>query len=305
MEVKTVKGVKSIWWWVKDEEVCLRGVWLSARHCDLKYLMRTTCKREDCPICGSEKSVAHFRRWLRGIPFIKEMIESGYVGYLVVTCPEEKRLKWGDKKELRKVARYIIRLLQRKVGSEIKGVYRWHFAGNKGRKWYPHLNVLFTFGYIGDEMLNELKRLIERRLGVRVVYYRYTKKISKVRHWWLYISRPTFLLQDEVEYEKVKNMKNVIWFGKFKEKEKEYDKMTGEEFLERVYKMFLDGYFGEERKEAVKLMARFIILKGRCIRCGEKLKWERLRVNKNEIDNTNNDWKELGWGFYVRKDGLG
>jgi len=285
------------WVWGKiSKEECGKGIWLEAKCCGVEYRFKTVCNREDCPVCGQEKSWAHFRRFIRGVGFIFEMLKWGSVGYMVVTCPEEKRYEWSSKEVLGGIARYLKRLLKRELLG-LMGVMRWHFAGDKGKKWYPHLNILFVGGYIDGEVLKRIKELIERRLGVKVVNYHYARSVMKVLHWWRYISRPTFLLQNEIPYENIKGMKNVIWFG-FEKIKRKYERMSGEEFLELAYRLFKEGYF-----EDVKVMARFIVAHSRCILCGEKLKWSK--VKESEINNTNNDWKILGWGFYVRKEGLG
>ena len=177
-KLKTEKRKK--WEW-REEGFCPRGRWFWAEHCDIEYRFRTVCGREDCPICGRPHSWAHKRRYKRGLKHIWEMIKSGYVGYLVVTCPEEQRMEWVKKEELRKKTKYIKRMLQREFGKEIKGVMGWHWAGDRGGKWYPHLNVLFTMGYITK--LERIKELIEKRLKIRVVYYQYSNKMGKVFFW--------------------------------------------------------------------------------------------------------------------------
>ena len=292
-----IKREKWIWGNV-EEGICQKGIWLWSEHCGVRYRFRTVCEREDCWVCGKEKSWAHYRRYTRGLKYIKEMVENGFVGYFVITCPDEERLEWASQERLREITRYVKRLLKRELG-KVKGVMRWHWAGEKNKKWYPHLNILINFGYIEKEELERIKKLIEEKIKVKVVYYHYAKNINKVLHWWRYIARPTFLLQSEVSYEVVKNMKNVIWFG-FGKRQEEYEKMTGEEFLEMAYKMFKEGYF-----QNIKELARFIVTHNRCIFCGEKLKWKKISIKniKNvKIGNENNDWKSIGWGIFLKKE---
>jgi len=282
-------------WKAYNNEICPRGRWGGYNHCEVKHRYRTVCGRGDCPICGKENSFAHHRRYQRGRMKIKEMLEEGYVGYMVITCNENERKKWDNKKELNRIGKYVIRMLKRELGKNLRGVAVWHYSGEKSHKWYPHLNVLFNRGYIEEEKLKEIKEKIYKKIGVKVVNYRYSRNIKRViNHWWKYITRPTFLLQNEVEYEKIKGMKNIKWFGKFK-KEKEYERMSGEDFLKMCYEWYKEGYF-----KSVKDMARFIIVNNRCIMCGEKQKWKP--INLNEIDNSNNDWKDLGWGIFVKKE---
>jgi hypothetical protein len=187
----------------------------------------------------------------------------------------------------------VIRLLKRELG-EIKGVARWHWAGEVGRRFYPHLNILFTSGYIDDDKLKRIKQLVEGRLGVKVIFYRYTKRVDKVLHWWCYVSRPTFLLQNEVSYELIKGMQNVVWFGKFNKRDEE--KMDREVWILSIKGLFDAGYL--DVKEGWMFYCVYSLLRSRCPYCGEKLKWRKLRIDDDFYYERYNQVKHLGAGFY-------
>jgi hypothetical protein len=286
----TLKQVRKSRW--KFDEYCRRGVELITECpcCGKRYRQHTICNREDCPVCGKEYSYAHYRRYVRGLPHIFEMFKEGYVGYMVITSVNYQK----ERKYFQDVRRYTIRLLKRELKG-IKGVARWHWAGDIGKRFYPHLNILFTYGYIDEDKLKRIKQLIEERLQVKVVFYRYTKNFDKVFHWWCYVSRPTFLLQNEVDYSVVKGMQNVVWFGKF---EKGDEKMLDREgWIVKIKKLFEVGYL--DLNKEWEFYSVYSMLRNRCPYCGEKLKWTRLRIDSDDYYWENYDKvRHLGAGFY-------
>jgi hypothetical protein len=179
------------------------GVWLNSgcESCDYTYWMKAPCDREWCPECGKPNSLYHRRLYLQLLKIALDMFAmGGAVGYMVITCTEELREKWKDPDKLREFREYLRQMLQREGFRVV--LYRWHFAGDKGRRWYPHLNLLFPLGYIEKEKLERVRRLIERRTGIKILKYQYTRSLSKIRHWVRYISRPTWNLQNEVSPER-------------------------------------------------------------------------------------------------------
>jgi len=208
-------------WGRKQKFVC--GGWVRAKHCGYEYWARATCDREWCPECGKPNSLYHRKLYHKFLGVMVKMFARGQVlGYMVITCPEDLREKWKNPDELRKVREYLREMFARE-GIRIT-LWKWHFAGDRGRRWYPHLNLVFPLGYMEKEKLERVRRLIERHLGVRVIYYQYTRSIKKVMHWARYISRPTWNLQDEVSPEKFKNFRKWgVWGGdKLGEREKRY-----------------------------------------------------------------------------------
>ncbi|MFZ8825963.1 MAG: hypothetical protein ACO2OT_03875 [Candidatus Caldipriscus sp.] len=217
-------------WGREQKFVC--GGWKRAEHCGYKYWARTTCDREWCPECGKPNSLYHRQMYYKFVGvMVKMFARSRVLAYMVITCPEELREKWRDPNELREFREYLRRMLKRE-GIDI-ALWRWHFAGDRSRRWYPHLNLVFPMGYMDKEKLKRLRRLIERRFGVRVIYYQYTRSIKKVMHWARYISRPTWNLQNEVSPESFKNFKKWGTWGAEKlglDGEKHLSKRDLEEF---------------------------------------------------------------------------
>jgi hypothetical protein len=202
--------------WGKDQRyVC--GVWKRGECviCGYKYWVRVPCRREWCPECGKEGSLYHRWVYYRLLPYALQMVGmAGALGYLVVTCPKEHREAMKEPKVMSEFREEVSGICEEE--GLWPAVYRWHFAGDKGRCWYPHLNVLFPMGYIEPEDLDRIKRKIERRIGVRVVYYEYTRELGKVMHIVRYVSRPTWNLQNEVGPERFKNFKKWGVWGKKK-----------------------------------------------------------------------------------------
>jgi hypothetical protein len=191
------------------------------KKCGRQYIVKGPCKKEACSECGRKGSLYHMMLFAKVAIYAKEMWkQSGALGYLVITCPKELREKWKDTKVLSKVATYTRRMLERE-GFKF-GYYKWHFASedNPG-VYYPHLNVLIPAGYLTPEKLERIKRLIYKHLGVKVVHYEYAKDIARILHIAYYVTRPTWIYQDEVSYKEFGRFKKSnIWGRKyFREKE--------------------------------------------------------------------------------------
>jgi len=113
-------------------------------------VVRVPCKREYCPECGVKHSLAHKLLTMKLYVYMLELYEEKKsIGYFVITAPPELRKLLKSKEERQKFRRYIIRLFKRNGFK--KGITRWHFAGDKSKKWYPHLNVLVSASYLEKE----------------------------------------------------------------------------------------------------------------------------------------------------------
>ena len=163
------------------------GYWAILGRCDCgrTYAKKLVCGREWCPKC---RDVTEGRRFARWLPKAQQM---RVMGYMVITFPPEVRPH--SKKELRRLRRGIIRGLKR-LGVK-RGLSRWHFFGESGGKWHPHLNLLLDCGRISPALLNRIKSMIARIAGCRmcVVNYRYTRVVSRKVHMLKYVCRNTFL----------------------------------------------------------------------------------------------------------------
>jgi len=184
--------------------------------CGRVHIIKNPCKREWCSDCGVPGSAYHMYLFAKALNYAMEMWrQSGAVGYFVITCPLELREKWKNREVLSEVVRYIRRMLAREGFPY--GYYKWHFAGDENPGvWYPHLNVLIPAGYLTPEKLERIKKLIEKRLGVKVVHYEYAKEPARIIHMVYYITRPTWNMQVEVDSEGwSKFRKNGIWGKKY------------------------------------------------------------------------------------------
>jgi hypothetical protein len=131
-----------------------------------------------------------------------------------------------------------------------------------------------------EEKLTEFKRWIEKKYGVKVVNYEWTEDLGKVKHWARYIARPTWNLQHEADPEKFKGMRKFgVWGNK-------HFKMGNELTEAEVFFLALMVVVEDlELRKAIKGLKEGKILndltlilnllrRGRCVKCGAKVKWE-------------------------------
>jgi hypothetical protein len=207
------KGEGEQFRWGREQKFTC-GTWRYAecKHCGYRYWVKVPCNREYCPQCGKSNSLYHRKLYLQILGVLLRMwIVGGYVNYMVITCPEELREKWKDPDEMRKFMKSLSRKLKSLGLCPV--LYRWHWAGDRGRRWYPHLNLVFPMGYIDKEKLEKLRRYLERK-GIKIIYCKYTRSLKKIRHLARYISRPTWILQDEVSPERFKGFRKWGVWGK-------------------------------------------------------------------------------------------
>ncbi|GAI60286.1 unnamed protein product, partial [marine sediment metagenome] len=95
-----------------------------------------------------------------------------------------------------------LRRLLRKRG--YRKIYtRWHFFGEHGEKYHPHLNVLCDGEWLPPEQLAELKDLIRRKLLPRSIAkrigkdleinYSYVRTPKQIMHRIKYVTKASFL----------------------------------------------------------------------------------------------------------------
>ena len=202
------------------------------------YLKMLFCRKEWCPCCGSDYSIPHERRILA---LFNKVISTKKLGYLVVTVPKELREFFKDIKVLRDFKTYFKRKLKRteKIqngwktvpGKEFKkscrvsfkpnyitregykyGFIRYHYAGEDGTEYKPHLNILIPEGYLKTAILDQWKKDLvswfityfnidpEIFTPVGNIYYQYCQpeQTGKKIHWLKYITRSTLVTPDPV-----------------------------------------------------------------------------------------------------------
>ena len=182
------------------------------------------CGKEFCVDCGKNWSWIHQRRHYRWLPKVKSMRT---VGYLVVTIPPEARSFILDKQRLSDFRRYCIRLLKRE-GFE-RGLARWHWCGEDGYNWHPHLNFLFPGAWMSREKLAELRNKIcaklssmsKKPLKTVVVNYSYSDQVHKKKHWCKYVTRSTWRKFSEPLAHVMKGYTNNVTWGEWMSKVKD------------------------------------------------------------------------------------
>jgi hypothetical protein len=252
-----------------------------------KFLKAGGCNKEICEVCGKEGSGLHWQRYGRWMRTALWMLkEYGTIGYMVITLPQEY---WGwGRKELKEFRQFIKEKLK-DLGFK-KGKMRYHWAGDRNKTSYPHLNILIPGGWIDEEILARLKVEVAEWLGYEgqvVIDYHYSSDIRKIRHWVKYITRPTLLLiedeslRERVWVEVVQGFRNDVEWGRpgkvdLKKSEEDW------EILKRELKE-------EELKE-------LYLLNSICPYCKSKIKWHYTREEPNGfwIPFRENIWEYYG-----------
>jgi hypothetical protein len=341
--------------WGRDQKfICGSWRYAKCKHCGYEYWVKVPCNREYCPQCGKPNSLYHRRLYLQILGVLLKMwIVGKYVNYMVITCPEWLREKWKDPNEMRKFMRGLRRKLKELGLWPV--LYRWHWAGDRGRRWYPHLNLIFPMGYIDKEKLERLRRYLKRK-GIEIIYCQYTQSLKKIRHLARYVSRPTWILQNEVSPEAFKFFRkwgvwgkellgikgrikpvmdeqeeeefwltlgalvsSVVQGNRYNWSNEELKELVGK-FLDMVKKDVGDGVEGLEKlvksggdiegkvrrivEKVLKIkgwprlqeLAGFIVLRGRCIGCFQKLKF---KWKKAPFITSDHKVYKVGWGVWV------
>ena len=230
-----------------------------------RFAKAILCGKEYCVDCGEKWSWVHQRRYYRWLPKINTFKT---VGYLVITLPKEVRACFLDKDKLNEFRRYVIRLMKRN-GYE-RGLSRWHWCGDDGKTWHPHLNLLFEEMWIDkdhlvklrDLILAKLKLMVDRPVKTIVINYSYSDNRVKHRHWLRYVTRATFRKFNDDIYGAINGYRNNVIWGKWTKDKKQNEVAT----LER----------------------------GNCPICNTKINWAEWAP---EIDDV--EWHYLKAGYFV------
>lgn len=241
-----------------------KGVFKAVCECGASYFIVAGCNKEICEFCGRKDSPLHrqtFRRWISRVKWLFE--QKGFIGYTVVTLPQELRYK--DRDFLNDVAKKVINILMRYGAKYIRA--RWHWSGDRSRVYHPHLNVISDIRYI-ENIRERLTRDVEEALGVDniVLEHHYYRIWGQVIHKVRYITRPTLLLiadeeeRYEVWEEVVKGFRNFYWRGRWGACELEHRDI--DEALKEA-----------EEEGDYKLYVKLCLDANICPNCGRKLKW--------------------------------
>jgi hypothetical protein len=188
------------------------------------YYKLLTCGKEWCKDCGQMHSITHDRKINAIFPKFKRLIlnEGKPVGYLIVTVPKELRNNFRNQKVLNDFRTYWRRKLKR-FGANC-GLIRYHWSGEDGYHWHPHLNILFPQDWIELETLKnwraELSNWFKDYFNLNYnpksnLYYSFTYEIGKLNHWVSYVTRPTQIKYNKWNESTIKGYRNTAPFGKF------------------------------------------------------------------------------------------
>lgn len=176
---------------------CTR-VFLHGHTSKFTYLKSVTCGKEWCRDCGQIGSVSHNRRVSAIQPRMQALLDHSPVQYMVITIPSYLWEKFFSKDVLNEFRTYVRRKLKR----EGRGlaVMRWHWAGEDGKTWKPHLNILCKGGFMLAPELSrwktEISEWYKKRFDLKknptvVINTGYTNDEKKLSHWIRYVFRAT------------------------------------------------------------------------------------------------------------------
>ena len=248
-----------------------------------RFAKKLCCGREWCPTCGAKESDVHLRRFARWVPKIEQMKS---MGYLVFTIPEELRWRYRKKAALTRLAKLItngdksnhLSGMLKEMGFG-RGLARWHFFGDEGDRYHPHLNVIIDAGYLPRKKLELIRRRFAEILGVElaVVNYSYTRNQAKMVHAAKYVTRATFLDYewDSRMAEELYNFRNQRSWGDW------------------------SGPVVWELKGESKYAHIEDLEKGICPICGKPLKWHKpLPIALMSMEA----WQDIGAGYFQLND---
>jgi len=185
------------------------------------------CGKEWCPDCGKKHSISHDRRINRiganGQSLMENflgLLQNGYsIQYLVITIPSSLRKLYRNKQNLNKFRNYWRDKLKRE-GYQV-GFSRYHWAGEDGYLWKPHLNILTVGGFIPAKTLREWRQDLSRwfkmnhKLNnnlISNIHTSYTDEEGKVKHWVTYVNRATQTIYNKLNEDTIKGYRNCAPF---------------------------------------------------------------------------------------------
>ncbi len=195
--------------------------------CGITYFRAHLCAKEWCLNCGEKESWVHQRTYMR---WWDKWEQLDPLGYLVITVPWELRnyIKSVQPADSKKVLNRIRTYWWRKIAAEFddyKDLCRWHWAGEDGKEFAPHLNILFNHGYIKKSILNRwrndyyvwIKRTFDITVGAgtTVIHYSYHTDRNERIHKLKYVTRATLRVYNPAIAKIIHNYRNCVSHGKF------------------------------------------------------------------------------------------
>jgi len=193
------------------------------------YYKLLSCGKEWCQDCGQMHSYAHDLKISPLLPKFRGLFlgQGQSIGYLIITVPKALRPHFHDKQVLNKFRTYwrekIIRYLRDK-GLPTNGLTRYHWAGENGYDWHPHLNILFPSEWIDKQTFADWRTDCARWFKMTFhldytptpnLYYNFERHdFSKIAFWISYVTRPTQTVYREENAQTITRFRNTAPFGK-------------------------------------------------------------------------------------------
>ena len=204
--------------YVNFQKACPGGFITGSCENGHRYAKEVYCGREWCPVCngkwvkGSDMKPSHARRFARWYPKAQQ-IDS--MGYWTFTIPEGLRSQFRTKEALTALGHQVQELL--KSYGYSRGLRRWHWFGDRSRKWNPHLNCLVDGGLLNGKALRAIRRAYSALLGVKlaIAEYHYLTTPGQKVHALRYPTRATFLdaKWDVPMALELRGFRNQLWWG--------------------------------------------------------------------------------------------
>jgi len=197
---------------------CCRG-YIKGKTSTANFLKQLFCNKEHCTTCGQDYSLSHNRRIASALKYAQHI---NCMSYLVITTPLKLRSILITKERLQEFRRHWIRKLK-DLGYK-NGIIRYHWAGDDGQTWAPHLNILVEGKFMSPALLEQLKKDYKNWLwakykiklsDVPVIHHcGYSPKPGKKAHWLAYVTRATWKNESDLFTNNlIKGFRNNIKWG--------------------------------------------------------------------------------------------
>jgi len=236
----------------RSDSDCAR--WAMVGECENghAFAKKLLCGREWCPTCGANKSDYHNRRISRWLPKAQQLQT---IGYFVIEWPLSSRHELRTKESLQDMGKRVKGAFQ--SWGYKRGLRRWHFFGESGTTYNPHINVLVDGRWIPPGELRNFKSYLRQVLDEPqlIINYSYRKTAPEMMHTLRYVTRATFLDQswDYEIAEAIYGFQNSQSWGTWK--------------AETQWELSM------EEKDELNLTQIEKLERGICPRCGEPITW--------------------------------
>lgn len=276
-----------------------------------KYFFKmVTCGRDWCPDCGKFGSITHCRRIVKNKMRAEQILESNKLQYLVITIPAQIRYIFNSKNSLNDFRTYWRRKLKREGYN--KGIMRFHWAGEDGYIYAPHLNILVPGGFIQKKILAKWRAELAvwfrtycktANLPKANIYSAYTINPDKAKHWVNYIFRATQTTYNKWSAETIKGYRNTSIFGKWEKikADPEAEALKGiyiNQETGEIEKITWQMQYSDKRKCLVPKLSKLEEISLESCSLISRAFWIRDRILKPPPEKVNKISSIMGHDFY-------